>query len=104
MTGKESAATLLRRLREEQGHSLRAVADQLGIAASQLSRLERGERRYSPEVGDRLASYYGIPAEALELLEGRVPADIVEILKRHPQEIERLRRVYGREAEANDGG
>ncbi|MEU1841143.1 helix-turn-helix domain-containing protein [Micromonospora chersina] len=98
---KESAATLLRRLREEQGRSLRSVADEVGIAASQLSRIERGERGCNTTVGQRLAYYYGLPPELLELMEGTVPPDIVAILQAHPEELDRLRRLYGGGAEAH---
>jgi hypothetical protein len=64
------------------------------MAASQLSRLERGERSCTAEVGRRLASYYGVAPELIELAEGRVPADILEILREHPEEMDRLRRTH----------
>ncbi|MFF5293018.1 helix-turn-helix domain-containing protein [Paractinoplanes globisporus] len=95
MAKKDTAADLLRSLREAQGRSLRAVADEVGIAPSQLSRLERGERSHTSLVGRRLAEYYGISLELLDLLEGRIPPDVVEILINHPEEITYLREKYG---------
>jgi transcriptional regulator with XRE-family HTH domain len=95
MTGEKNAARLLRELRQRRGQSLRAVAEEVGVAASYLSRLERGERSVNDGVVERLADYYGVPHEVLALDEGRLPEDIVQILKSHPHEFERLRRRYG---------
>jgi transcriptional regulator with XRE-family HTH domain len=90
-----TTANLLRELRRAQGTSLRAAAADIGIAPSQLSRLERGQRGLAPEVSERLSSYYGVPAELISITGGDVPSDVVRILQEHPDEIERLRRQYG---------
>lgn len=101
VTGDESAASLLRRLRREQGRSLRGVSAEIGLAASQLSRIERGERRPSNEASAKLASYYGVSPEVIELAEGFVPRDIVEILRKNPHEVDRLRARYS--SDRNEG-
>jgi transcriptional regulator with XRE-family HTH domain len=67
----------------------------MGVAASHLSRLERGERGYNEALGFRLADYYGLSREELALLEGKIPDDVVRILQEHPYEIERLRQTHG---------
>ncbi|MFJ3084906.1 helix-turn-helix domain-containing protein [Streptomyces sp. NPDC086838] len=90
----ETAASVLRRLRETRGQSLRSTAEDLGLAPSHLSRLERGERSYTADVGERLAHYYGVDSESLDLALGVVPPDVVEILQNNPHEIERLRNKY----------
>jgi len=95
-----TAADLLRKLREERGGSLRATAQELGLAPSQLSRLERGQRGVSEALASRLASYYEINSESLTLAEGQVPADVIAILMEHPEEIDRLREKYS----ANNSG
>lgn len=94
MSKSESAASLLRRLRREQGRTLRAASTHLGLAPSQLSRIERGERRPSLETTQKLAAYYHVPADILALQDGHVPEDIIKILIAHPEEIERLRASY----------
>lgn len=94
MEGQVSAAQVLRNLRESQGRSLRTAASELGLAASFLSRIERGERSYSPELGQRIAHYYGVSREVLDLADGRLPDDIIKILQDHPEEIDRLREAY----------
>jgi transcriptional regulator with XRE-family HTH domain len=95
VSATQNAASLLRDLREQQGRSLRSAAADIGIAPSQLSRLERGQRGLAPEVSERLSDYYGVPSETLSLARGEVPLDILQILREHPDEIERLRSQYG---------
>ncbi|BBY87832.1 hypothetical protein MTOK_36140 [Mycolicibacterium tokaiense] len=89
---------MLRELRRQQGRSLRSAAADIGVAPSQLSRLERGQRGLAPEVTKRLSSYYGVSADVIWLAQGDVPADIVEILRAHPDAIAHLRERYGPES------
>lgn len=89
-----SAASLLRSLRESQGRSLRVVAEDLGVAPSQLSRIERGQRGLGEGLPERIADYYGVSADVVALAEGRVPTDVLLILTEHPDELERLREQY----------
>jgi transcriptional regulator with XRE-family HTH domain len=100
--GDESAASLLRRLRREQGRSLRGASAELGLAASSLSRIERGERRPTVDTTARIARYYGISPELVALAEGIIPPDVVKILQRNPHELEVLRAKY-RSAMLKDG-
>ena len=94
MAKGESAASLLRELRRKQGHTLRSVASELGVAPSQLSRMERGERSVGEAATQRLSDYYQVPAEVINLATGRVPADIVAILLAHPEELATLREKF----------
>jgi transcriptional regulator with XRE-family HTH domain len=91
---QQSAGRFLRELRQAQKRSLRSTASELGLAPSHLSRLERGERSPSAEMSQRIADYYGVPGEAIELADGRIPPDIIKILSEHPEELDRLRRLY----------
>lgn len=97
MTTRESAASMLRDIRREQGYSLRSAAAEIGIAPSQLSRMERGQRPVADAVAAKLTDYYQVSAEVLDLARGVTPSDILEILSRHPEEILRLRATYGHE-------
>ena len=94
MSKGESAASLLRDLRRRQGHTLRSAASELGLAPSQLSRIERGERPVGEDTAQRLSDYYQIPAEVINIAQGQIPADVIEILRSHPDEISRLRERY----------
>jgi transcriptional regulator with XRE-family HTH domain len=95
VTEVRSAASLLRELRRKQGKSLRAAAEDLGVAPSHLSRLERGEKTASPQLARKAAEYYGVQPDRVDLAEGRVPRDIVAILRAHPELLDRLRAEYG---------
>jgi len=94
MANNTSAASLLRELRRRQGHSLRGAASELGLAASQLSRMERGERTIGEATVRRLSDYYKVPAEIIQLSQGQLPDDILAILRDHPEEIQRIREKY----------
>ena len=94
MASKE-LASLLREVRESKGVSLRGAAKELEVDASYLSRVERGDKSASSRVLDRAARYYELPRERLEFAAGDLPADIVEILRTHPEIVERLRKTYG---------
>ncbi|MEW2009556.1 helix-turn-helix transcriptional regulator [Microbacterium sp. NPDC078814] len=94
MSNGETAASLLRDLRRRQGHTLRSAAAELGIAPSQLSRMERGQRSVGEGAAERLSAYYDVPAEVIDLARGQAPSDIVRILQNHPEEMQRLRESY----------
>jgi len=79
----------------KQGRTLRDAALEIGVAPSQLSRVERGERTAGDEAISRLSAYYKVPADVIILAQGQVPADIVTILRNHPDELARLRNKYG---------
>jgi transcriptional regulator with XRE-family HTH domain len=97
-TGERSAASVLREVRQSRGRSLRAVAAEVGIAPSFLSRVERGERHLNQELGEKMAAYYGVDTDLIELADGRVPADVLKILQRRPEILMYLRSEYGEES------
>src|SRR5665647_1765251 len=84
--------TTLRELRVARGKSLRAAAHDLAVDPAYLSRVERGEKPASEAVTQRAADYYEVPREALSLAQGAVPDDVLEILARHPEAVDELRR------------
>jgi len=94
MAPSENAASILRSLRREQGRSLRAAAADVGVAPSQLSRIERGQRGVGAALFEKLSAYYGVPAEIISLAQGGVPEDIVRIFQAHPEALDRLRELY----------
>lgn len=64
----------------------------MGIAPSHLSRIERGEKGGSEPLVRRAAEYYGVSSDAL--LPNRLPPDVVDILREHPEVFDELRRRY----------
>ena len=98
MTEQKRVGELLRDLRQSRGDSLRSAARELGVDAAHLSRLERGLKPASDELRDRVADYYSYSPELIDLAQGRLPADILEILQQHPDLLGELRSRFG----AND--
>ena len=64
-TALESVAPRLKRLRQERGVTLAALAASTGISKSTLSRLETGQRRPSLELLLPLADAYRVPLDDL---------------------------------------
>ncbi len=95
-SGTRPLADVLRDLRAQRGSSLRSAARDLGVNPSYLSRVERGEKGASPQMLRKAAVYYDVDEETLALAEGKLPTDVVEILRTHPELIDRLRDEYGR--------
>lgn len=80
------------------------VAEDLGVAPSQLSRIERGQRGLADGLPERMAEYYGVSSDIISLADGRVPDDVLRILAEHPDELERLRAKYAAERHGGTTG
>lgn len=91
----ESLSNILRELRESSGTSLRQAAKDLDVNPAYLSRVERGQKTASKSVQERLANYYDVEPEVVEVATGKLPRDLVEILQRNPDLIDELRERYG---------
>lgn len=89
--GTPTTAGLLRQLREQRGRSLRAAANDLNVAPSHLSRLERGEKSGGEGLLRRMAKYYGVEEDLVALAEGRVPEDVLAILQARPDLLDLIR-------------
>lgn len=64
----EAIGDKLRKLREEKELPLRKVAALLDIDIAILSKMERGERRLTKEIVQKLAKIYGHDANELQVL------------------------------------
>jgi transcriptional regulator with XRE-family HTH domain len=82
----------LRGLRHRKQKSLKAAAPELGVSASYLSKMETGRLVPPPDTVEKIARYYGAPAEGINALAGRLPEDVVRILQGNPDEAIRLLR------------
>lgn len=90
---RQSASQILREVRESQGRSLRVAAQDLGIAPSQLSRIERGLRKIPSDGIERVADYYGLSKDQMDLAAGRVPDDVLLMLQARPALLEEVRKL-----------
>ena len=87
----------LRALREEKKLGLRELASQAGISPAFLSKIESGKEKPPAERKLRaLAKVLEFDPEVLMALAGRLPADIVEIIQKHPREYVTLLRALRR--------
>ena len=60
--------TPLKRTRVLQKMTLRAVAAATGTVTGNLSRIENGKQRASPELAERLAKYFGYAVNEIQIL------------------------------------
>lgn len=86
----------LRELRLQKRKSLKKAAPELKLSVSYLSKLETGKLIPPPETAKKLARYYGVDAESMNALAGRLPDDVVRILQGNPDgAIRLLREKFG---------
>jgi transcriptional regulator with XRE-family HTH domain len=87
---------ILRDLRAREGVGIKKLAPALGVTYSYLSKLENTELWPSEEFVGRVARYFSYDADRLLLAAGKVPAEIMRILRENPDEaIEFLRARFG---------
>jgi transcriptional regulator with XRE-family HTH domain len=82
----------LRDLRHMKDIGIKQVAPELDLSYSYLSKLENGLLEPSMETVRKLAEFYGVDAEVLGTLAGKLPADVVAILEGQPEAAIRLLR------------
>lgn len=88
---------ILRRLRSDKGIGIKRLAPDLGVTYSYLSKLESGGVGPSEEFVGRVSKYFNHDKNELLLSAGKVPADVLQILRSHPQDaVEFLRERFGR--------
>jgi transcriptional regulator with XRE-family HTH domain len=88
---------ILRQLRTEKGVGIKRLAPDLGVTYSYLSKLENNEVNPSEEFVMRVAQYFRYDGDELLLSAGKVPREILEILRTHPQDaVEFLRERFGK--------
>ena len=92
MTEQQSAAALLRELRQQRGESLRSAARGLGVDPSFLARVETGQKAPSGALRERASQYYGADSDGVHLAAGQLPPDVVQLLLDNPDEIAEIRR------------
>jgi transcriptional regulator with XRE-family HTH domain len=78
---------------------IKSLAPQLQVNYTYLSKLENEAISPSEDLIARVADYFGFDRDALLLSAGKVPKDILEILREHPDDaIAVLRRQFGEES------
>jgi HTH-type transcriptional regulator, competence development regulator len=102
--GEQGFGATIRNLREERGIGLRQFARTVGVSATYLSKIERGE--LPPPAEDRvkeIARLLDQDPDELLALAGKVASDLNEIIRSHPRELASFLRtasgLSGRELE-----
>jgi len=96
MKKKGDFGRLLRDLRHESGVSIKRLAPELGVTYSYVSKLEHGATLPSEELVYKTARYFSMDPNPLLLAAGKVPPDVLRILREHPEDaIAFLRRRFG---------
>jgi transcriptional regulator with XRE-family HTH domain len=87
---------LLRELRTKAGIGIKRLAPALRINYTYLSKLENNEIKPSAELVDRVAKYFDYNRDTLLLSAGKIPSEILDILREHPDDaLKFLRERFG---------
>jgi transcriptional regulator with XRE-family HTH domain len=87
---------ILRQLRTARGEGIKKLAPELGVDYSYLSKLESNSVTPSAALVTRVAKYFKCDENRLLLSAGKVPADILAILRQNPDEaLTYLRQRFG---------
>jgi transcriptional regulator with XRE-family HTH domain len=88
---------VLRQLRKESRLGIKKLAPALGVDYSYLSKLENEATSPSADMVARVATYFNYDCDRLLLAAGKVPEEILAILRENPDEaIGFLRERFGR--------
>jgi transcriptional regulator with XRE-family HTH domain len=91
---------ILRQLRKRAGIGIKRLAPELGVTYSYLSKLENIELTPSEDFVGRVARYFDYDCDQLLLSAGKVPEDILSILRSNPEDAIRvLRERFGKARE-----
>lgn len=86
----------LRQAREAKGLGLKSAAPEIGVTYTYLSKIETGTVLPSDETLDKLAAYYDLDGDALGILAGRLPEDVMKHLQDDPERaLAYLRKRFG---------
>jgi transcriptional regulator with XRE-family HTH domain len=94
---------VIRKIRKERGLTLEALAFDIGIDVGNLSRLERGQRGYSPELLENLSATLGVRISELYQRaeeEGAQPVAVRKAQQQGLSEVDRLFQALNTENQA----
>ncbi len=87
---------VFRKIRQQKGYSIKKLAPELKVGYSYLSKIENGQRSPSGRFVEKVAAFFGYDKEDLMLRAGKIPDDVLSILRNNPRKaIEFLRREFG---------
>ena len=92
---KGSFGKKVRELREAKNYSIKKLATALGVNYTYVSKIENNKSIPSSELIEKLAMVFNVDINELKLQAGKIPDDVLDILKSNPKKvIEYLRREF----------
>lgn len=96
----ESFGIVLKRIRQSMGYSIKRLAPKLNVNYSYLSKLENEHSVPSEAFIERISKFFGCDKEELMLRAGKIPEDVLKILRDNPKRAtEFLRKEFGDQRE-----
>lgn len=93
---KDNFGSLLKKLRNEKGYSIKNLSPKLNVNYSYLSKLENGHSTPSENFIERVAVFLNYDKDELMIRAGKVPDDVIEIIRNNPKKaIAYLRKEFG---------
>jgi transcriptional regulator with XRE-family HTH domain len=97
MTTTVRFGEILKQLRNEKHLGIKKLAPALGVNYSYLSKLESETTSPSTEMVARVATYFNYDCDRLLLAAGKVPEEVLAILRENPDEaLAFLRKRFGK--------
>ena len=91
----ETFGRVLKRLRQNSKLSLKQLSPKLDINYSYLSKLENNHSLPSEQFIHKISNLFNYDSEELMIRAGKIPKDIIDILKNNPKEAaEFLRKTF----------
>lgn len=89
-------AARIKKMREQRGISIKSLAKSLDVNYTYLSKIENSKSIPSEIFIEKLATVFNCDANELKIMAGKIPVDVLDILKNNPLEaIAYLRKEFG---------
>ena len=96
MKMKKNFGNIVRELREKKGLGIKRLGPDIGVSYTYLSKIENDKTKPSEEFIEKIADYFEYEKEELLIRSGRLPKDIIDIIKENPKDaVDLLRKEFG---------
>ncbi len=86
MTPNNSFGTLLKSLRKKRDLSIKNLSKHLNVNYTYISKMENGRSLPSKDILSKIADIFNYDKEELFIRAGKMPEDIIDILRENPKE------------------
>lgn len=85
-TDKETFGTILKKIRKSKGIGIKKLSSRLNISHGYISKIENNKSLPSEEFIRKISEIFDYDMEELMIRAGRIPEDILSILRENPKE------------------